>query len=229
MRTNENPGLLLLALFSMSLLVLLPLVGAAQVPESTVVMGQAEKSLGGYVQSVVNDKNFAKFGFKSLGEVRNSQLGIPYPVIIVGLKDLKSYNTGAALKLSASDAQILWYPVQIGGETRTKLEMIRKGNQWITGEFGGTTSVQAVASAQAALPGLLKTKNVPAGYKVAIVRAPALYAQFLLIDSSAGQFMVPATTNPQRFGLQNKTVYTVDEVFTHLKAVAVEIDEQKVM
>jgi len=215
------------------LICFLPLIAAGQDMKDAgtyaAAAADAQKALAAYQQNVVNDKNYGKYGFGSVGEARSSQLGAPLPILILGLDQLKAYNPGTGYKPSIAGAQMLWYPVQVAGQTRAKLEMIRKNNQWVAGEFGSKVTADIVAKAQAALPDLLAAKNVPAGYQVALVKAPAVYGQFLYVQSTAGDFMVPALLNPERLNLQNNTVYTADEVLTKLKAAAVDIDPKKVM
>lgn len=189
----------------------------------------AQRSLTSYVQSVLNEKNFAKFGFKSFDEAQRSRLGEPYPIKIVGLKDLKAYKPETSLKTLLIDAQSLWFPVMVDDQTRTKLEMIRKPSGWVAGEFGASKSAQIVAEARAALPKLLEAKQVKAPFTVELVKIPALSASFLYVDGPSGEFMVPATINPQRFGLENATVYSAVDVLTRLEAYAKDIDEKKVM
>jgi len=193
------------------------------------VMEFARKSLEGYVKNVITEQNFSKFGFKSLKESHASRLGEPYRVMIIGLKDLKAYKPGTGAKPLLLDAKTLWFPVMIDSETRTKIEIIEKEGKWIAGEFGKVKTAQEIAKVKEQIPGLLESKDIKSPYKILLLKIPALYAEFLYVESPQGEFLIPAMVQPQRYGLQNAQIYAADDVLYGLREFAKEIDEKKVM
>ncbi|MBE0426046.1 MAG: hypothetical protein IBX72_05305 [Nitrospirae bacterium] len=189
----------------------------------------AQHSLTEYVKNIINERNFANFGFKSLEEAKIARLGDPYPVMIIGLNNLKGYKSGTGAKALLIDARTLWFPVMVKGETRTKMEIVEKDGKWIAGEFGGVKVVRKITMAKNQLPMLLESKEITALYKTMLVKIPSLYAEFLYVENSKREFLIPAMIQPQRYKLQNGQIYTADEVLSKLKEFAKEIDEKKVM
>lgn len=219
----------LLAILGLCLTALLPRSVISQEPMQEKPGEFARKSLEGYVNNVVTEKNLANFGFESLEEARAARVGDPYQVMIIGLKDLKSYKAGTGARALLTDAKTLWFPVTVDGEIRTKLEIIQKDGKWVSGEFGGVRVPQKVAMVEDQLPKLLEAKDIKAPYELMLVRIPVLYATFLYIESAEGEFLVPTMVRPQRMKLRDSAVYTSDEVLSILAGLAKEIDENKVM
>lgn len=189
----------------------------------------AQESLERYVENMLNEKNFANFGFKSLSEAKEARVGDPYEVMIIGLRDLKAYKPGTGARPLLMDAKTLWFPVMAEGETRTKLEIIEKDGKWIAGDFGGIRTVQKVASIEPQLPRLLKSKGIEVPDKLMLVKIPVLQATFLYVESPRGEFLIPTMVQPQRYKLQDAQIYTADEVLSILREFAVEIDEKKLL
>lgn len=210
-------------------IILLPGIMYAQEAIQKPAMEFAQKSFEGYVKNVVNEKNFANFGFKSLKEAQAARLGEPYRVMIIGLKALKTYKSGTGASPLLMDAKTLWFPVMVEQETRTKLEIIERDGKWIAGEFGGIKGVKEIVMVQNRLPELLESKEIKAPYKTMLLKVPVLFAAFLYVESSKGEFLIPATLQPQRYNLQNAQIYSADEVLSKFREIAKEIDENKVM
>ncbi|MDL1971337.1 MAG: hypothetical protein LWW94_10335 [Candidatus Desulfofervidaceae bacterium] len=203
-------------------------VGYPQQNVSKLTMEFAQKSLQNYLKNVINEQNFANFGFKTLREVKFARLGAPYPVVIIGLKSLKTYTPKTGAKALLIDAKTLWFPVIVRNEIRTKLEIIKKDDKLIPGEFGGIRNVKPIVQVRNNLSHLLATKGIEAPHKVALLKIPALYATFLYIEDSKGEFLVPAMVQPQRYNLENGKMYTADEVLSQLKVFAKEIGEREI-
>lgn len=187
----------------------------------------AQRSLKSYVNNVINEKNFMKFGFKSIGGAQIASVGDPYRVMTIGLKDLKTYKPGTGAKPLLMDVKIIWFPVMVEDEILTKLEIIEKEGKLISGEFGKITIVKEVATAKNRLPELLRSKEIEAPHKIFLLKIPALYAMFLYVESSKGEFLIPSMMQPQRYDLQNAQIYTADEVLSKLMEFAKKIDEKK--
>jgi len=202
---------------------------SAQVAVEPSVIQFSQQALSNYVQNVVNDKNFTKFGFRSLDEAKRARLGEPYRVAIIGLRQLKDYKPGGGAKMLLTDAHTVLFPVLVDGQVRTKLEVVQKAGRLVPGEFGGTRTVQIVEEVASALPKLLETRHVTTAAKPILVKVPALFAQFLYVETPSGEFLIPAMIQPQRFELQNSVLYTSDAVLTKLAEAAKQVDENKVM
>lgn len=221
--------ILLMILFCSLVSCLLNVAYSQEVKEiSNEVLEFAKKSLQSYVKNAITEKNYMKLGFKMLDEAQRARLGEPYRVMIIGLKDLKAYEAGRGAKRLLIDAKTIWFPVMIENETRTKLEIIQKEGKWIAGEFGRIKIVKKIAMVKNRLPELLRSKQIESPYVIMLLKIPALYATFFYIESSRGEFMIPAMIQPQRYNLQNAQIYTADEALSKLKEFAQKIDEKKI-
>lgn len=193
------------------------------------VMEFAQKSLSNYVIDTLTETNSAKFNFRNLGEAKTAQLGDPFKVMFIGLDSLKNYKAGTGIKPIMIDAQTLWFPVMVGTEIRTKMEVVNKEGRLVAGEFGGTRRVLEIAKVQNQLSKLMEVKGIERPYKSMLLKIPALNAEFLFIDSSKGEILLSAMIQPQRYNLENGRIYDADEVLLKLKEFAKRIEGKKVM
>jgi hypothetical protein len=188
----------------------------------------AQKSLSAYVQDIVNEQNLAKFGFKTMKEAQSAQVGDPIPVMLIGLKDLKKAEA-RTLKSLLIDSKVIWFPVLVNGEVRASIEIVQIENEWHAGEFGNIKSARVLADVRTELPKLLDAQGIKAPYKLVLLKVPVLTANFLLVDTREGQYLIPAAAQPHRLSLENGKVYNADDVLVKLKEAAKEIKEDKVM
>jgi hypothetical protein len=188
----------------------------------------AHRSLQHYIRTIISEENYMRFGFKNYGEAQRAQLGEPYWVMIIGLRDLKSYQQGTGTRGILINIKTIWFPVMVEGKVRTKMEMVNKAGRWIAGEFGRIKIVKEIISTKNKLPALLRSKGIRRPYSITLLKIPALYAVFFHIDSSRGEFLVPAMIQPQRYNIRNAHIYTADKVLEKLKEFAQKIDEKKV-
>ena len=190
---------------------------------------KAPGALEKYITNFINEKNFANFNFKSVKEAKTARLGDPYNILTLDLKSLQEYESGMQFNSIAKDTRKAWFPVEVNGQIRTKLEMLEKDGEWIPGEFGGVKTVQEIANSKRKLPTLLASGGISGSYKIAILQIPIMYATFFYIEDSQGEFLVPAMINPQRFKIENGKLYKASEILLRLKDFAVKIDGKKVM
>jgi hypothetical protein len=182
-----------------------------------------------YVSEVVNKENFSKFNFKSYEEVATARLGQPYPVMYIGLQALQRYTPGTDIKSIAQDTNKIWFPVEVRGEARTKMVLVKKEGAWIAGEFGGTRTVEAIADVRSKIPRLVESRGIREPYTLALLEIPALYANFFYIESQQGNYLVPAMIRPGRYQIENGYIYPANELLARLKDFAVKIDGTKLM
>ena len=124
-----------------------------------------------------------------------------------------------------TDSGILWFPVMVSDEFKTKLELVRKRDQWMPGEFGNVRSAQEVWAVSVKLKDLLRSKGIGDTHTTSLVQVPVLLATFLYVQSPEGEFLIPAMVNPERYKIENGVVYPAEEVLTALKELAAEIKE----
>lgn len=189
----------------------------------------AQEALQGYVNNYLTEKNFDRFGFKSLREAMAAQVGDPYHVMFISLRELNEYKSGTDAEALLRDAKIKWFPVIVENEVRTKLEMVEKEGRWYPGEFGGIQTVRVITEAKKKLPRLLEGMDLEEKPRVTLVKIPAMYAVFLHAEVSEGDYLLPAMIQPQRFELSSEQLYPADEILLKLKDFAKEIDPNKLM
>ena len=227
-RTNHLSQIILFLVLGCSFIILLPGDAYSQQEVRKPTIEFAQRALEGYVKNTVTERNFAKLGFKTLGEAQVARLGDPYRVMFIGLADLTAYETGIGARPLLVDAKTLWFPVMVGEETRTKLEITEKEGKLVPGEFGRFKTVENVIMAKDRIPGLLESIGVEAPYEVMLVRIAALRALLLYVESPEGEYLIPAMIQPQRYGLENGEMYPADEVLSKLRDFAREIDPDKI-
>jgi hypothetical protein len=183
----------------------------------------AREALGAYVAHVISEGKLAQFGFKTESEARLATVGDPIPVVVVEHRALKAYAADASPRSVWADAGALWFPVSVGTDVRTKLEVVRIEGRWVPGEFGGQAS--DVANARAQLPGLLRAKGFSGRFETTLVRIPLLQADFIYAGAGADEYLLPVMPQPERFGLRNGELYRAAEVLAKLKAIAAKVKE----
>jgi hypothetical protein len=196
---------------------------------SSHVMTFAKTSLQAYVRDVVNEKNVANFGFKTVGEARRAEVGTPFEVRVVELRALKQYTSASDAPSLLQATGTLWFPVLVEGTVRTKLEVVQKGNELIPGEFGGTNEVGEIARVSGRLATILRDQGITVPTKVELVKVPPLFATFFYATDGGRHLAVPAMVQPQRYGLENGRAYPLADLLAILARYAQQIQADKVM
>jgi hypothetical protein len=194
----------------------------AKVPQDAMTL--APTFLRQYLKNVVNRENFSTFGFVSYKETRWARVGKPYPVMLVPLDGLKAYQQGTSLKSLWLTTGKWWFPVLVDGQGRTKMEVVEKNGQYLAGEFGGTKTAREVLNVRSKLPQILAANQI-IPTEVKLVMIPALMANFLFLESSQEEFLIPCMVHPQRYNLKNGILENPDTMLTILQSYAKEIDE----
>lgn len=191
----------------------------------------AQQTLQGYLDYLLDAE--APIGGLNLSRVIGGadadqiNLGKPYPVMYIRLDELQDFypdDAEAELDSLLRSAQKLWYPVQVDSKTVTKMEIVSIDDELTGGEFGGTSSVEAVIAAGATLEETLGGTVT----ETVLVEVPALQATFLLSRGSSENdgkaLMTPAMVFPERFGLEAGRTYQVGEILPTLVKIAQDID-----
>jgi hypothetical protein len=200
-------------------------IAAQDTTDSKAAAEAARQGLATYVNEVLTEENVTGFGFDSLKIAKQAQLGTPYHKAMIGLTSLKAYQSGQTVESMLIDTKTMWWPVVVGGEITTKMEMILQEGTWIAGEFGGTRSVQSIVQASESAPRLADSAGIDTPYDIKLLEIPVLYAVFLYIKVPSGEYLIPAMIQPERLGFEAGRMYSADEVLSGLKPQAEKIDE----
>jgi len=175
----------------------------------------AEKGLPDFL-SMLTDSDLEDFGFRSAKELGVATLGEPYRVYTVMPASLESYGKSKAVSSLLLETTLWYFPVLVDGKARTLLVVDFLGGQWQATEIGGTFLPQALQSLEAQLPTLLKDRGVNGTYSTKFVRIPPIYANFVVVESSKGDFIVPLFSFPEQYGIQKGRLYTAEEIMPKL-------------
>ena len=188
----------------------------------------AQKSLSGYLEFLSPD-NVTNFGFKSIDEAKTATLGDPIRVLMISLEDLKNYKVGEGIKSILKDIKTTWYPVQLRGQTKAKIEISEKDGEMIAGDFGDALNAQYIASLLTWLPDTLGAWNIQENYVLSLIKIPVITATFIYVESEKQQFLISAMLNPGLFEIEENNLYKVDYILSKLKEYVKDIKGDKVI
>jgi hypothetical protein len=135
---------------------------------------------------VVNKDNHRSFGFESADEARGGKLGEAIPVFMIRLDDLKQYRGEEPGRL-LTDIQRVVYPVQVGGEVRSSVELHQVNGRWATARIGGAQKIRAMDKN---LRAAMRASNMRSS-DFFEVRIPALNRVFLAHHDAEGLMLTP--------------------------------------
>lgn len=165
------------------------------------------------LKSVVTPGNFILLGFEKIEDVDTAQVGHPFDIYAVGLKELRDFQPGhPVLPLLTKLARRL-YPLTVRGEVRSSLVVTRHKitNEAITTNWGLVKLVTLVT----------KHKKADSDF---VVWIPALNFHFLG-DRYDEKLMLTPLANRKLYGLTEGVPVPADVVFSLLAPQAKAHDE----
>jgi hypothetical protein len=100
------------------------------------------------LRELVTDANFKSMGFQALDEVKSSELGVPFPVVLVKLDELKAYKESQDPIPLLHPIHRAIYPVMVKGEVRSGMEVHSREGKWTAASFGLANEVYRYADAR---------------------------------------------------------------------------------
>jgi len=94
------------------------------------------------LDKLTNEQNNQVMGFENLEEVNKIKLGAPIQIFNIRLDELLKYDSDNDPAMILSGGQNYIYPVMIGNEVRTSIELDKIQNEWQATKFGGTNSIK---------------------------------------------------------------------------------------
>lgn len=171
----------------------------------------AEEGLPRFL-SLISQEDLEDFGFHSVGELQAATLGEPYKVYTLTPQSLGSYEKGSKLSLMISETNSWYFPVMVEGEARTILTVSFLEGRWQAGDIGGLALPQNLQMLGSQMPTLLEEKGVSGAYSTKFVRIFQGYLDFVVVDSSRGEFVIPLLADPSWLDVQNNKLYTPEEI-----------------
>jgi hypothetical protein len=144
------------------------------------------------LDKLVTEKNYKSMGFGELGEVKEVKLDEPIQVFMVGLENLKNYETGSDPEKLIVGGNRLIYPVLVQEKTRTSIEFEKVDNDWQATAFGGSNLINQLNSVRALL---MKDQNLGISSFFA-VHIPSLNLYFMAHKSEDELILTPILEDP---------------------------------
>lgn len=172
-------------------------------------------------QSVVTERNFQQMGFLNLSEVKNARLGVPLPVFMVQLDDLRAYRSGIDPRKLLRDLDKVVFPVLVNGEVRSSVTVERRNDRWQASSFGAPRLARAFESARQANA---SANNLsPLAY--AMVHVAALNRHYLA-HRSGDQLLLTTIIDDPVLRLRSGRTLSAGQVFLALVPIARKHDGQ---
>jgi hypothetical protein len=153
-------------------------------------------------------------GFKTKEELKNSKLGDPLEIYMVGLKDLKKYIADDDPKTILLDTEEIIYPVYVGNTLKSSISIRKREGKWQHASIGGHEIHAAVPARETISK---KSRRLLSSYF--IVKVPAMYLVFLGYYQQDKLYLALAHKHPDlEFDLYKPV--PADEVFVKLQPLA---------
>lgn len=86
---------------------------------------------------LVTEENHKSMGFDAVADVKNASLGQPLQVMMVGLDQLRKFQTNSDPNALLNDTHQVIFPVQVRGETRSSISVSQaEGGRWKAVGYG---------------------------------------------------------------------------------------------
>jgi hypothetical protein len=171
------------------------------------------------LRALARQGQFAALGFTSAEEADAATLGAPLHVFMVRLDQLKQYQPGADAASLLTDIGQDFYPVLVGGQTRSSITVSSAEGHFAAVRFGGAALARSLAQRQQEMMSapVPRKSGPPQNFEVVHVAALNLY---FLGFQQRGQFMVIPTADSEQLGLRAGVPQPANAVFARLAGQA---------
>jgi hypothetical protein len=186
------------------------LAGCTDKRESPSRDPQAAASKGRAIfQSLINQQTYEGFGFETVDEAGQIQLGPPMPVFDVPPERLWGFSRGKdANELLVRSFETI-YPITVKGQVRSSLTVVQTGKE----------EYRAAGFGDAALVKQLFSFRIDDKAAAFVVRVLGLHMYFMG-QKTQGHFTLTPIYEESRLGLRAGERYEADEVFQRLGQIA---------
>ena len=162
-------------------------------------------------------------GFRSGDEPTQATLGEPFPIGVVRLDALQAYDASRDAPPIIIDNTRMLFPVQIGSETRTGIEVIERRGKWDASAIGGSRVAYLLDSARVAHRGA--AGSAAASYFA--LHVPALNVYFLGVQNAGDQQLIALSDDPRFPSLRPGAATRAADVLAALVSAARSIDPKQ--
>ncbi len=172
------------------------------------------------LQKLVNEKNMASMGFRSLDEVKQAKLGDPLLTYYVGLNDLKEYKEGGDInKILRFNDQVL-FPVNVNDMPRSSIQMEKTGEDWKASAYGNPNQIQILERTIS----MLKQDTSLMSKDFFIAAIPAMNQYFIGYRQEKDLWLAP-TMSDEKYEFKMGVPMMANVVFLKLLPDAIEMED----
>ena len=177
---------------------------------------QAVRESLGTLRGMINADNAQAMGFRSDKEVGQVSAGIPIPIVMIQLDELRSYQQGNNVRPLFKYYQQQLLPLSVGNEVRSSITLERKDQGLSAVSYGSPGLARALNNVreQAA-----KQKAIPLARFYA-VHVAALRQYFIAYDDTAGKVMFVPVLDNKELDLQAGRELRAEDALARLKTAA---------
>ncbi len=202
------------------LLVLSGLTASAAGP-SPEVQQVAEEGLTHFL-TVIPPAQLALMGLQTSDDIKSARLGSPYEEVTILPAALASYQAAQPLTDVVTHLDTWLYPVMVGAEARAIVTVAIVQGRWQAGAFGQAPMAHGLQAGEARLPQMLTVKGLSTTYDRQLLRIFLAHADFLAVNVSGSDYLLPLMANPNVLSLQADTLLTPEQVLPQLNTIVQE-------
>lgn len=173
------------------------------------------------LRALVNDDNAQAMGFRSPKEAEAATPGVPIPLLMIQLDDLRRYQPGSDARALFKNHHQHLVPLSVGDEVRSSITLERKAQRISAISYGSPNLVRSLDSVRQQLTRQLSI----AEEQFYAVHVAALREYFIGYDNSEGQVMMVPTRDHKKLNLHAGRALTADEVLNALQSVAMRYND----
>lgn len=182
---------------------------------------QALRESMGTLRSIVNDENAQAMGFRSSQEAATATPGVPIPVLMIQLDELRKYQRGGNVRALFKNHQQYLVPVTVGNEVRSSITLQRQGERINAISYGSSNLVRSLDDTRQKVAKELNVAE-PQFYAVHVA---ALRKYFIAYDDSAGQLMLVPVMDDAELNQKAGRALAAEEALISLQAVALRYND----
>lgn len=168
------------------------------------------------LRSLVSADNVQAMGFRSEKEVEQARVGVPIPLLLIQLDDLRAYQRGNNIHPIFKNYQQQLLPLSVDNEVRSSITLERKNQRLTAISYGSPTLARALSKVR---DETAKQKNIPLQSFYA-VHIAALRHYFIAYEDTAGKVMFVPILDDKELDLRAGRVIAAEDALVLLKTVA---------
>lgn len=168
------------------------------------------------LRGLVSADNAQAMGFRSDKEVEQAKAGVPLPILLIQLDELRTYERGNNIRPLLKNYQQQLIPLSVNDEVRSSITLERKNQQLNAISYGSPSLARTLSKVRQEAA---KQQSI-ALEKFYVVQVAALRHYFVAYDDSAGKVMFVPVLDDAELGLRAGRALSAEDALVLLKTVA---------